>query len=151
MVCAVREIMISRTSQGSIAWLLSLALLPFPTAFLYLIFGWKAFDDYATDRIRNGRAARPLRAKDLALIDRETSHLWPVQVKVSEVPFLNGNEVDILVDGKATFDSIFEGIAKAKKYLLVQFYIVRDDALGKELAERLIERAKAGVQVYLLY
>lgn len=77
-VCAVREIMISRTSQGSIAWILALALLPFPTALLYLIVGWKAFDDYATDRIRNGRAARPLRAKDLALIDRETSHKWPV-------------------------------------------------------------------------
>ncbi|MET3925598.1 cardiolipin synthase [Devosia sp. 2618] len=150
-VCAVREIMNSRTSQGSIAWILALALLPMPTAFLYLIFGWKAFDDYATDRIRNGRSARPLRAKDLALIDRETSHKWPVQVKVSEVPFLNGNEVEILVDGKATFDSIFEGIAQAKRYLLVQFYIVRDDALGKELAERLIERANAGVEVFLLY
>ena len=72
-VCAVREIMNSRTSQGSIAWLLSLLLLPFPTAFLYLIFGWKFFDDYATDRIRNGRSARPLRAKDLSLIDRDTS------------------------------------------------------------------------------
>lgn len=150
-VCAVREIMNSRTSQGSIAWILALALLPFPTAFLYLIFGWKAFDDYATDRIRNGRAARPLRAKDLALIDRETSHKWPVQVKVSEVPFLNGNKVDLLVDGAATFDSIFAGIDRAQDYLLVQFYIVRDDRLGQELAERLIARARAGVKVYLLY
>ena len=151
MVCAVREIMNSRTSQGSIAWLLSLALLPVPTVFLYLLFGWKAFDDSATDRIRNGRAARPLRAKDLALIDRETSHKWPVQVKVSEVPFLNGNEVELLIDGRATFDSIFAGIEKAREYLLVQFYIVRDDALGAELARRLIERARAGVQIYLLY
>ena len=150
-VCAVREIMISRTSQGSIAWILALGLLPFPTAFLYLIFGWKAFDDYATDRIRNGRAARPLRAKDLALIDHEAGALWPVQTKVSEVPFLSGNDVELLVDGGATFDSIFAGIAAAKSYLLVQFYIVRDDALGQKLAERLIERAKAGVKVFLLY
>lgn len=150
-VCAVREIMNSRTSQGSIAWILALALLPIPTALLYLVFGWKAFDDYATDRIRNGRAARPLRAKDLALIDRETTAEWPVQVKVSEVPFLNGNEVEVLVDGRATFESIFEGIERAQKYLLVQFYIVRDDRLGQELAERLIARAKAGVKVYLLY
>jgi cardiolipin synthase len=150
-ICAVREIMNSRTSQGSIAWLLSLGLLPFPTALLYMVFGWKAFDDYATDRIRNGRAARPLRAKDLALIDRETSHLWPVQTKVSELPFLTGNDVEILVDGKATFDSIFAGIEQARHHLLVQFYIVRDDALGQQLAERLIERAKAGVQVFLLY
>lgn len=150
-VCGVREIMNSRTSQGSIAWLISLVLLPFPTAFLYLIFGWKFFDDYATDRIRNGRSARPLRAKDLSLIDRETSALWPVQVKVSEVPFLTGNRVELLVDGRETFDSIFAGIAKARTYLLIQFYMVRDDALGRELAERLIERAKAGVRVYLLY
>lgn len=150
-VCAVREVMNSRTSQGSIAWLLSLALLPIPTVFLYLIFGWKLFDDYATDRVQNGRADRPLRAKDLSLVDRETDALWPVQVAVSELPFLKGNEVEVLVDGGATFDSIFAGIDAAEDYLLVQFYIVRDDRLGQELAERLIAKARAGVSVYLLY
>ncbi len=150
-VCAVREVLNSRTSQGSIAWLLSLALLPFPTAFLYLIFGWKFFDDYATDRIKNGRADRPLRAKDLALIDRETDAKWPVQVQVSELPFLKGNDVELLIDGKATFDSIFAGIDAAEHYLLVQFYIVRDDKLGQQLAERLIAKAKQGVEVRLLY
>ncbi|MBJ3785533.1 cardiolipin synthase [Devosia sediminis] len=151
IVCAVREILNSRTSQGSIAWLLSLILLPFPTVFLYLIFGWKLFDDYATERMQNGRAERPLRAKDLALIDRETDAKWPVQVHVSELPFLKGNDVELLIDGKATFDSIFAGIEAAKEYLLVQFYIVRDDRLGHELAKRLIAKAKAGVSVYLLY
>ncbi len=151
IVCAVREILNSRTSQGSIAWLLSLALLPFPSVFLYLIFGWKAFDDYAQDRVQNGRADRPLRARDLALVDRETDEKWPVQVAVSEVPFLKGNDVEILVDGQATFDSIFAGIDAAEEYLLVQFYIVRDDRLGQQLAERLIAKAKAGVAVYLLY
>ncbi|NMA96847.1 MAG: cardiolipin synthase [Phyllobacteriaceae bacterium] len=150
-VCAVREILNSRTSQGSIAWVISLALLPFPTAFIYLVFGWKLFDDYATDRIKNGRADRPLRAKDLAFVDRETDAKWPVQVAVSELPFLNGNDVELLIDGKATFDSIFAGIDAAERYLLVQFYIVRDDALGQQLAERLIAKARQGVKVYLLY
>ncbi len=151
LVCAVREILNSRTSQGSIAWILSLVLLPIPTVLLYLVFGWKLFDDYATDRIKNGRADRPLRAKDLALIDRETDAKWPVQVAVSELPFLKGNDVELLIDGKATFDSIFAGIDAAEEYLLVQFYIVRDDDLGRQLAERLIAKAKAGVAVYLLY
>ena len=150
-LCAVREILNSRTSQGSIAWLLSLALLPFPTVILYMIFGWKFFDDYATDRIKNGRSERPIRAKDLALIDRETDAKWPVQVRVSELPFLKGNDVELLVDGAATFASIFAGIDAAEEYLLIQFYIVRDDRLGQELAERLIAKARAGVQVRLLY
>ncbi|MEO5807863.1 cardiolipin synthase [Devosia sp.] len=151
IACGVHEIMNSRTSQGSIAWLIALALLPFPTAFLYLVFGWKFFDGYATDPSKNGRSQRPLRAKDLALVDVETSKQWPVISAVSEVPFLSGNSVEVLVDGQATFDSIFAGISAAKSYLLVQFYIVRDDRLGRELAERLIERAKAGVRVFLLY
>ena len=150
-VCAVREILNSRTSQGSIAWLLSLMLLPIPTVLLYLVFGWKFFDDYATDRMQNGRANRPLRARDLALVDGDTDAKWPVQVQVSELPFLKGNDVELLVDGQATFDSIFAGIEAAQEYLLVQFYIVRDDRLGQELAERLIAKAKSGVAVYMLY
>ncbi|SMQ63602.1 cardiolipin synthase [Devosia lucknowensis] len=151
LVCAVREILNSRTSQGSIAWLLSLVLLPIPTVLLYLVFGWKLFDDYATDRVQNGRADRPLRAKDLALVDRETDAKWPVQVHVSELPFLKGNAVELLIDGEATFDSIFAGIEAAQEYLLVQFYIVRDDRLGSEMARRLIAKAQTGVAVYLLY
>ena len=150
-VCAVREVMNSRTSQGSIAWLLSLALLPFPTALLYLTFGWKFFDDYAVDRIKLGRTQRPVRARDLALIDQEMGDEWPVLAGVAELPFLAGNKVDVLIDGKETFASIFDGISKARSYLMVQFYIMRDDRLGQELAERLIERARAGVRIYVLY
>jgi cardiolipin synthase len=151
VVCAIREVMNSRTPQGSIAWLLSLLLLPFPTALLYLVFGWKFFDDYAIDRIKHGRTQRPVRAQDLALLDQDASEEWKVLSGVAELPFLAGNKAEILVDGKETFDSIFDGISKAQTYLLVQFYILRDDRLGQQLAERLIERARAGVSVYLLY
>lgn len=151
IVCGVREILNSRTSQGSIAWLLSLLLLPVPTVLLYLVFGWKFFDDYATDRMQNGRANRPLRARDLALVDGETDAKWPVQVNVSELPFLKGNDVELLIDGQATFNSIFAGIDAAKEYLLVQFYIIRDDRLGQELAERLIAKARQGVSICVLY
>lgn len=150
-VCAIREVMNSRTSQGSIAWLLSLVILPFPAAFLYLVFGWKLFDDYAALQTHSGRKARITRAKDLYLLDLKSNKEWPVLAKVSELPFLSGNTAELLIDGEATFKSIFEGISKAKVYVLAQFYIIRDDALGREFAERLMERARAGVAVYLIY
>jgi cardiolipin synthase len=150
-VCAVREVMVSRTSQGSIAWLISLLLLPFPTAFLYMVLGWKHFDDYKAVQFGDTRADRRVRTGDLVLIDEDTSRKWPVLTQVSQLPFLSGNEAELLIDGQATFDSIFEGFDRAKRYLLVQFFIIRDDALGKAFADRLIARAKAGVAVYLLY
>ncbi|RYE85104.1 MAG: cardiolipin synthase, partial [Hyphomicrobiales bacterium] len=36
-------------------------------------------------------------------------------------------------------------------YILIQFYIIRDDRLGRQLADLLIERAQAGVQIWMLY
>ena len=150
IVCAVREVMASRTSQGSIAWLTSLLFLPFPTAFIYLVFGWKYFDDYARTRLEL-RLTRPIRAEELQVIDRDTGRNWPVLVHAAGAPFLAGNKPSLLVDGGATFASIFAGIAEAQTYILVQFYIIRDDRLGQQLADALIERARAGVKIWMLY
>ena len=151
VICAVREVMVSRTSQGSIAWLISLALLPFPTVLIYFIVGWKHFDDYAMLQVRSRRLSRGVQSREIPLVDEADNAAWPVLTNIAQIPFLAGNEARLLIDGQATFDSIFEGIDSAQRYLLVQFYIIRDDALGKILADKLIARAQAGVSVRLLY
>lgn len=148
---AVSEVLRSRTSQGSIGWLLSLLLLPFPTTLLYLIFGLKLFDDYAALQTHSGRELRRTRAGKVSILDQPTSAEWPVLTNVSQIPFLSGNDAELLIDGEATFKSIFDGISRAKSSVLVQFYIIHDDELGQEFARRLIERAQAGVAVHLLY
>ena len=71
--------------------------------------------------------------------------------KLAKLPFTVGNDVELLVDGKATFDSIFEGIQRAEDYILVQFYILRADGLGSQLKDRLADKARQGVRVYVLY
>ena len=147
----VSELFRSRTSQGSIAWIISLLILPFPMTLIYAVFGIKSFDDYAAVQTHSGRVLRKVRASKTKILDQPTTADFPVLANVSQLPFLSGNEVELLIDGEATFKSIFEGISGATDTLLVQFYIIHDDELGREFAERLIERAKAGVKVYLLY
>ncbi|MCZ6771642.1 MAG: cardiolipin synthase, partial [Proteobacteria bacterium] len=71
--------------------------------------------------------------------------------KLARIPLTGGNKVDLLIDGPATFASIFAGIDAAADYILVQFYIVRDDELGRELKSRLIAKARRGVRVYFLF
>jgi len=151
VVCAVRELMNSRTSQGSIAWIMSLAILPFPTVPLYLTFGWKLFDDYAALQAYHGRKMLTKRARALGIVDEVTSKQWPVLTHVSQLPFLTGNKVDLLIDGTDTFASIFAGLARAKNYILVQSYTIADDSLGNRLADILVERAQAGVEVLVLF
>ncbi len=146
-----REVMRSRTSQGSIAWLLSLLMLPFPTTLLYLIFGLKLFDKYVAIQTHSGRSGRISRAGTMAFADQSATAKWRVLSEVAQMPFLGGNKVEVLIDGDATFKSIFEGITRAQHTILAQFYIIRDDGLGRRFADALIERARAGVAIYLLY
>lgn len=151
IACAINEVMRSRTSQGSVGWLLSLALLPFPTTLLYMVFGLKVFDDYASLQTRSRKTLRQGRKRQLDAIDHHISGRWPVLGQVADLPFLEGNSARLLIDGPATFDAIFEGIERAQRFIFAQFYIIRDDDIGRVFADRLIAKAKSGVVVYLLY
>jgi cardiolipin synthase len=141
----------SRTSQGSVAWLLSLFFLPYLTVPMYFVFGWRSFSDYANIQATLGRAERARRADELGLTDHEETRDWPVLSRVAGVPFLAGNTAELLIDGDATFGAIKEAIARAKTTILFQFYTVHDDVLGRDMADALIARAKEGVKVYFLY
>ena len=60
------------------------------------------------------------------------------------MPFAAGNTARLLVDGKAVFDAIFEGIDGAEDYVLAQFFIVHDDQIGREFQAKLIAKVKNG-------
>jgi cardiolipin synthase len=70
---------------------------------------------------------------------------------LSERDLTRGNRVELLINGDATFDSILAEVAQAKNYILFQFYMIHDDGLGRRVQKALIERANAGVRVYVLY
>jgi cardiolipin synthase len=71
--------------------------------------------------------------------------------KLTHIPFLSANHVELLMDGRATYDSMINAIESVNSYVLVQFYIVRDDVTGRRLRDALIAKVKSGVRVYFLY
>ncbi|WP_298964031.1 cardiolipin synthase [uncultured Roseibium sp.] len=150
-ICAVREVMNSRTSQGSVAWLLSLFFIPYITVPLYFVFGWRSFADYAKIQATLGRAERARRADELGLTDHEETRDWPVLSRVAGVPFLAGNKTRLLIDGTATFSAIKQAIEEANHSIFFQFFAIHDDELGREMADALIARAKDGLKVCFLY
>ena len=156
-LASVQAVMSVRTAQGAIAWAVSLNTLPWVAVPAYVLFGRSKFEGFVSLRrrgldqttvqsrqFRDGLAARNL----LALRDSDQSNLVE---KLAKLPFTLDNDVDLLVDGEATYDSLFAGIERAERYVLVQFYILRDDDVGGELKRRLIDLARAGVRCYVLY
>ncbi|MCP4645129.1 MAG: cardiolipin synthase, partial [bacterium] len=76
---------------------------------------------------------------------------YRVLTRLTDVPIMRGNAVELLIDGDATFGSIFKGIEQAREYCLVQFFVIHDDDIGREFQRRLIAKAKDGVRVFVLY
>jgi cardiolipin synthase A/B len=150
-------LMSSRTAPGAVAWIVSLNTFPYVAVPAYWVFGRTKFQGYVIGR-REGDTVlyQALHAK-MSLVHPFSVSLPPgerhVQAieRLAKMPLVGGNRVELLVDGEATFRSLFTGIEAAERYVLVQFYIVRNDRLGRELKSLLETKARAGVRVYFLY
>jgi cardiolipin synthase A/B len=153
-LCAIHALMSVRTPQGTMAWGVALLAFPYFAVPAYFVLGRSKFHGYkvarqvleASSEERAARAVRPF-----VVHPSEDRGPLLAAVTLATIPFLKGNEVELLVDGRATFDDIFAGIEEAQTYVLVQFFIVHDDELGRELKSRLLRKAAAGVRVYFLF
>jgi cardiolipin synthase len=157
IISALDAIMKTRTSQGAIAWAVSLVTMPFIVVPLYWIFGRNKFKGYV--KLRNSANIQIRHVIErLKAIFREKKVTDTIKVQgalalanMSDMPLTRFNSADLLIDGKETFESIFQGIDSARDYILIQFFIVHDDGLGRALKQKLMQRARAGVQVYFLF
>lgn len=61
------------------------------------------------------------------------------------------NDVDIYTDGNALFPAIFEEIEKAEHHVHLEFFSISDDSLGNELIDLLTKKAKAGLEVRVIF
>ena len=157
LACAVIAIMQTRTPQGAIAWSVSLITFPYVAVPLYLVFGRTKFQGYLTARERIAErvvaTSTRLGAALERFVVRPSEHIpaHAALTRIAQQPFTDHNAVSLLIDGDAAFASIFEGIAQARTHVLAQFYIVRDDGLGRRFRDALIAKAREGVAVHFLY
>lgn len=155
-LASVHAVMETRTPQGAVAWAVSLNTIPYVAVPLYLTFGRSKFNGYVKKRQDKIEETDPLvrdlvdqlQAEQLVVPDLLA---MPLMESLAKLPATMGNAVTLLRNGEAIFASIFEGIDRAERYLLAQFYIVRDDALGREFHKRLRAAAARGVKVHFLY
>jgi cardiolipin synthase A/B len=70
--------------------------------------------------------------------------------RASGTPLSEGNAVDLLIDARVNFDAWLAAIGTAKSRILLENYIVADDAVGRQFLAALCERALAGVRVHIV-
>jgi cardiolipin synthase len=157
LISAVHAILQTRTPQGAIAWAVSLNALPIVAVPAYWVFGRSKFNGYVSTRrdtsleISDEFEQISKELHPYLVESPETFPEYEAIKKLASFQFTRGNNVELLVNGHATFASIEAGIEAAKSYVLFQFYILRSDDIGTRFKNLLIRKAKEGVSVYVLY
>nr|WP_236692866.1 phospholipase D-like domain-containing protein [Aneurinibacillus tyrosinisolvens] len=60
---------------------------------------------------------------------------------------LRTGQVQVLINGIETYEKLIESLQNAQKMIDVEYYIFRDDQIGRRITSLLMERAAAGVRV----
>ena len=157
ILAAIDAVMTTRTPQGAVAWSISLVSLPFVALPAYLVLGRSKFEGMVTayDKSKNEidqiytQFRQGIQPWTVVADDRPS--VYKSIRQLSHMELTHSNRAELLINGDATFGSILEGVAKAQEYVLFQFYMFHDDQLGRQVQAALIERAEAGVRVYVLY
>ncbi|HEY9658687.1 MAG TPA: hypothetical protein V6C65_09565, partial [Allocoleopsis sp.] len=155
VVNAAHAVMQVRSSQGALAWSIALITFPWLTIPLYWVLGRNKFFGYAEAiRFIYSQHKNSVRAVYLDLIKHRVALPQPLTSlnhlveKLSIIPFTSGNAVDLLIDGQQTYTAMLQAIESASDYILLQSYIINDDATGDEFKQALIDRAAQGVRIY---
>ena len=81
------------------------------------------------------------RFKDLILYNLEAG----------EAVLTDNNDIRVYTDGKEKFRALIEEMKQAKRYIHMQYYIIRNDELWQEVEKVLIQKAREGVEVRVLF
>ena len=147
----------NRNPAKSLSWLLVLLFIPVIGMFFYLLLG----QDYRKKKIISKKSIRSVIDRPVASFDidkLDTTLMNDNQLNLIKLLYKNSesagyayNKIDVLPDGVSTFKALFEAIQQAKDHIHIEFFIFDDDKISNQLRELLIQKAKEGVRVRLIY
>ncbi len=155
-VClAIHAINSGRTSQGTIAWILMCVFIPPVAIPAYYLFGDRRLEGYIRARRHGRRRIDRITKECLESLKSQETRPGDVTLcslaSLANYPWTRGNACGIFDTAEEMYDQLIRAIERASKYVLVQFFIYRDDTIGKRLKAALCAAAQRGVATYVMY
>ncbi|MDD2502579.1 MAG: cardiolipin synthase [Clostridia bacterium] len=162
IVLAFVIIFLSRKNPSTTwAWVLVLMFMPVLGFVLYLFLGQDtrrikifAHKERQDDKKRKTLFQNLLLEKrsDLNHPALETNKdLMRLHLNNSNSVFTQDNQVHVLKNGDEKFPALIKALKSARHHIHMEYYIIRNDNISKEIRDILAAKARAGVEVRLLY
>ncbi|MGM9699259.1 MAG: cardiolipin synthase [Prevotella sp.] len=155
IMAMVHVLMDNRQPAKTMAWMLVIYFVPIIGLLFYFFFGLNT----RRDRLMSGRSLNQLTKRSMLEFVEQRDLLVPDEHRLTVDLFVNqnfclpfkDNVVRIFTDGHSFFSDLLSTIVTAKQSIHMDFYIFEDDPLGNLIADVLIDKARQGVEVKLIY
>ena len=147
---------------STLLWVMAINFLPVIGFILYLFIGQdisksRIFDGkYKADMILEKESEYQLKQIEndefVYSNNRTKNHLDMVEMfnRAEDEILYTNNSVKVYNEGESKFEDLFYDLRNAKHTIYVQYYIYKSDELSKEFTNILKEKAREGLDVYLL-
>lgn len=145
----------NRNPVKSMAWVLVLVLLPVLGLIIYLVFGRSLKGMRLISRSHLRELWRMNDFPEAISCEEElcdsSRQLISLVNKLTEPHMFQGTGIDVFTAGQDKYDAMMRDIGQAQDYINVQYFIIEDDTVGGKLIDALMDKARQGVKVRLLY
>lgn len=151
----VAVLMDNKQPEKTMAWILVLCFMPIVGIIFYLFFGQntrkeKVISERSMDLLMK-RSMLEFAEQENLHIPRRNRPLMKLFTNQNWALPFKDNEVSIFTDGYEFVSTLLYKIGQAQDHIHLDTYIIEDDPLGNLVADALIDKARQGVEVRLLY
>ncbi len=161
VLCVTVVFLERRNPQAAIAWFLAFLLLPLLAFLIYMFFGRHLYGA----RIFSKKNKVDILYKQVAKLQRiewEKSKTDALKVngydktaalllETDAAILSDNNNIEVFTDGEEKFAALKDAIASAKHHVHIEYFIIRDDELGRSIIDALAKKAAEGVEVRAIF
>ncbi|MCI5815111.1 MAG: cardiolipin synthase [Bacteroidales bacterium] len=155
LAAMVKVLMDNRQPVKALTWILVLCFIPVLGMVFYFFFG----QNTRKERLISQRSLNQLTKRSMLEFAEQRDLTLPPSHEALITLFANqnwalpfkDNQAEIYTDGYAFFTALLQEIGRARSHIHLISYIFADDALGRLVADALMDKAKAGVEVRVVY
>lgn len=151
-----------RSPQVAAAWILLLIFMPILGFIVYIFFGRHLYGKYKFGKKTKADEKfefistyqfNRLGTTDFTLSEAAKTFEPTIALLLNQdhALYTDNNAIDVYIHGEDKYKAMENAIRDAKEHIHMEYYIIRDDALGRRIMDILSEKAAQGVEVRVLF
>lgn len=145
----------NRNPVKTMTWILILLFLPLVGLVFYFFFGRTTRKEkIISKKSYSNLLEKPIakfHAQELFDVPAKYNRLIRLMFNTNQALLFDCNQVEIYTDGYSKLQSLIRELYKARKHIHLQYYIFTNDAVGRLVRDVLIDKAKEGVEIRVIY